>query len=138
LPGKTNMSEFALTGIGANPHYGTPGNPADRARVPGWLVVGCGCRGCRRILRDRHRLGHGGSTRIPASFCGIVGFKPSKSRVPTDGAFPFSPALDSIGPMAKTVALCAAADAVLAGEPRGPLNRKHCPDCGLGFHWGRR
>jgi aspartyl-tRNA(Asn)/glutamyl-tRNA(Gln) amidotransferase subunit A len=58
----------------------------------------------------------GGSTRIPAALCGIVGFKPSRQRVPTDGAFPLSFTLDSIGPMAKTVADCARADAVMAGE----------------------
>jgi aspartyl-tRNA(Asn)/glutamyl-tRNA(Gln) amidotransferase subunit A len=58
----------------------------------------------------------GGSTRMPASFCGVVGYKPSKFRIPTDGAFPLSYTLDSIGPLAKTVVQCAAADAVLAGE----------------------
>jgi aspartyl-tRNA(Asn)/glutamyl-tRNA(Gln) amidotransferase subunit A len=58
----------------------------------------------------------GGSCRAPAAFCGTVGYKPSKYRVPTEGAFPLSYTMDSIGPLAKTVADCAAADAVMAGE----------------------
>ena len=115
--GKTNMSEFALTGIGANPHYGTPRNPADRSRVPGGSSSGAAVAVADGFCEIAIGSDTGGSTRIPASFCGITGFKPSKSRVPTDGAFPFSPALDSVGPMAKTVAQCAAADAVMAGEP---------------------
>jgi aspartyl-tRNA(Asn)/glutamyl-tRNA(Gln) amidotransferase subunit A len=58
----------------------------------------------------------GGSTRIPAALCGVVGYKPSKSRVPTEGAFPLSYTLDSVGPIARSVAACAAADAVMAGD----------------------
>src|SRR5690606_38528297 len=58
----------------------------------------------------------GGSTRIPAALCGIVGYKPSKQRVPTEKVFPLSPSLDSIGPMGPSVACCVITDAVLAGE----------------------
>jgi aspartyl-tRNA(Asn)/glutamyl-tRNA(Gln) amidotransferase subunit A len=58
----------------------------------------------------------GGSCRIPAALCGVVGFKPTKSRVPTEGAYPLSPTLDSVGPLALTVADCVSADAILAGE----------------------
>ncbi len=57
----------------------------------------------------------GGSTRIPAAFNGIVGFKPTSHRVPKEGVFPLSYALDSVGPLAGDVALCAATDAVIAG-----------------------
>src|SRR6266849_5517098 len=64
----------------------------------------------------------GGSTRIPAALCGLVGWKPSKQRVPTDGAFPLSFTLDSIGPMAKSIAECALADAVMAGETAAVLD----------------
>jgi aspartyl-tRNA(Asn)/glutamyl-tRNA(Gln) amidotransferase subunit A len=63
----------------------------------------------------------GGSTRIPAVLCGITGWKPSKQRVPTDGAFPLSFSLDSVGPMARNVADCALADAVMAGEEPRPV-----------------
>ena len=113
---KTNMSEFAFTGIGINPHYGTPGNPADRARVPGGSSSGGAVAAGDGMCEIAIGSDTGGSVRIPAALCGIVGFKPSRQRVPTDGAFPLSYTLDSIGPMAKTVAQCALADAVMAGE----------------------
>jgi aspartyl-tRNA(Asn)/glutamyl-tRNA(Gln) amidotransferase subunit A len=113
---KTNMSEFAFSGVGANPHYGTPGNPFDRARVPGGSTSGGGVAVADGMCEIAIGTDTGGSTRIPAALCGIVGWKPSKQRVPTDGAFPLSFTLDSIGPMARTVAGCALADAIMAGE----------------------
>ena len=116
IVGKTNMSEFAFSGVGSNPHYGTPGNPADRARVPGGSSSGAGVAVADGMCEIAIGTDTGGSTRIPAALCGVVGFKPTKSRVPTDGAFPLSPTLDSIGPIARTVTDCAKADAILAGE----------------------
>jgi aspartyl-tRNA(Asn)/glutamyl-tRNA(Gln) amidotransferase subunit A len=116
IVGKTNMSEFAFTGLGINPHYGTPANPADRARVPGGSSSGAAVAVADGFCEIAIGSDTGGSVRIPASFCGITGFKPSRQRVPTEGAFPLSYSLDSIGPMAKTVAECAAADSVLANE----------------------
>jgi aspartyl-tRNA(Asn)/glutamyl-tRNA(Gln) amidotransferase subunit A len=113
---KTNMSEFAFTAVGANPHYGTPGNPADRLRAPGGSSAGAAVAVADGMCEIAIGSDTGGSVRMPASFCGVVGFKPSKFRVPTEGAFPLSYTLDSIGPLAKTVAQCAAADAVLSGE----------------------
>jgi aspartyl-tRNA(Asn)/glutamyl-tRNA(Gln) amidotransferase subunit A len=113
---KTNMSEFAFTGVGSNPHYGTPGNPADRARVPGGSSAGAGVSVADRMCEIAIGSDTGGSVRIPASLCGVVGFKPSRQRVPTDGAFPLSFTLDSVGPLALSVADCAHADAVMAGE----------------------
>jgi aspartyl-tRNA(Asn)/glutamyl-tRNA(Gln) amidotransferase subunit A len=118
---KNNMSEFAFTIIGANPHYGTPGNPADRARVPGGSSSGGAVAVADAMCEIAIGSDTGGSVRAPAALCGIVGFKPSKYRVPTDGAFPLSYSLDSIGPIARTVKACADADAVLAGEERRPL-----------------
>src|SRR6185312_12902885 len=113
---KTNMSEFAFSGVGTNPHFGTPGNPFDRTRAPGGSTSGGAVAVADGMCEIAIGTDTGGSTRIPAALCGLVGWKPSKRRVPTDGAFPLSFTLDSIGPMAKTVAECALADAVMAGD----------------------
>lgn len=131
IVGKTNMSEFAFTGVGANPHYGTPGNPADRERVPGGSSSGAGVAVADGMCEIGIGSDTGGSVRIPASLCGLVGFKPSKRRVSTEGAFPLSYSLDSIGPLAKTVAQCAAADSVLSGED--PWTLDAAPLAGLRF-----
>jgi aspartyl-tRNA(Asn)/glutamyl-tRNA(Gln) amidotransferase subunit A len=118
---KTNMTEFAFSGIGANPHFGTPGNPRDRSRVPGGSSAGAPISVADGMCDMAIGTDTGGSVRIPASLCGLVGFKPSRQRVPTDGAFPLSTTLDSVGPIGKSVADCAAADAVMAGETILPL-----------------
>jgi aspartyl-tRNA(Asn)/glutamyl-tRNA(Gln) amidotransferase subunit A len=118
---KTNMTEFAFSGIGANPHFGTPGNPRDRARVPGGSSAGAPVAVADGMCEISIGTDTGGSVRIPASLCGLVGLKPSRQRVPTDGAFPLSYSLDSVGPIARSVADCAKADAVMAGEAFSPL-----------------
>jgi aspartyl-tRNA(Asn)/glutamyl-tRNA(Gln) amidotransferase subunit A len=118
---KTNMTEFAFSGIGANPHFGTPGNPRDRTRVPGGSSAGAPVAVADGMCEIAIGTDTGGSVRIPASLCGLVGFKPSRQRVPTDGAFPLSTSLDSVGPIGRSVADCAAADAVMAGEDILPL-----------------
>lgn len=116
--GRTNMVEFAFGGVGLNPHYGTPKNPWDRktGRVPGGSSSGAGVAQadgmCVMALGSDTR----GSIRMPAALCGVAGFKPTASRVPREGAFPLSFSLDSVGPLANTVACCAAFDAVLADE----------------------
>ncbi|OQW58718.1 MAG: amidase [Proteobacteria bacterium SG_bin9] len=116
IAAKTNMVEFAFSGVGVNPHYGTPGNPADRKRVPGGSTSGGAVAVADGMGAITIGTDTGGSTRTPASLCGIVGFKPTQKRITRAGAYPLSFSLDSIGPMAKTVAECALADAVLAGE----------------------
>ena len=123
IVGKTNMTEFAFSGIGINPHYGTPGNPADRARIPGGSTSGAAVAVADGMCEIAIGSDTGGSTRIPAAFCGIVGFKPTQSRIPLDGAVPLSTTLDSIGPMARSVADCARADAVMAGGEPAPIER---------------
>ena len=126
---KTNMSEFAFTGIGINPHYGTPGNPADRARVPGGSSSGAAVAVADGMCDIAIGTDTGGSVRIPAALCGVTGFKPSRQRVPTAGAFPLSGSLDSIGPLARNIADCANADAVMAGE--APWTLEPAPLAGL-------
>lgn len=128
---KTNMSEFAFSGVGANPHFGTPGNPFDRGRVPGGSTSGGAVAVADGMCEIAIGTDTGGSTRIPAALCGLVGWKPSKQRVPTDGAFPLSFTLDSVGPMAGSVAQCALADAVMAGEAAPRL--EPAPLAGLRF-----
>jgi aspartyl-tRNA(Asn)/glutamyl-tRNA(Gln) amidotransferase subunit A len=117
--GRTNMTEFAFSGLGINPHFGTPLNPYDRdaARIPGGSSSGAAVSVTDAMAYGALGTDTGGSCRIPAALCGIVGFKPTARRVPTAGAFPLSTSLDSIGPLAATVACCAVLDAVLAGEP---------------------
>jgi aspartyl-tRNA(Asn)/glutamyl-tRNA(Gln) amidotransferase subunit A len=119
---KTNMSEFAYSGIGTNPHYGTPGNPADRKRVPGGSSAGAAVAAADGMCEVAIGTDTGGSCRIPGALCGIVGYKPSRQRIPTDGAFPLSYSIDSIGPIARSIEACAKADAVMAGETFTPLD----------------
>ena len=116
--GRTNMTEFAFSGIGINPHHGTPKAPWDRAtgRVPGGSSSGAAVSVADGMALAALGTDTGGSCRIPAAFCGIVGYKPTARRVPLAGCVPLSPGLDSIGPLANSVACCAAIDAILAGE----------------------
>ena len=116
IVGSTNMSEFAFSGVGFNPHYGTPGNPADRKRVPGGSSAGAAVSVADRMAVAALGTDTGGSVRIPAAVCGIVGFKPTARRVPIDGVVPLSTSLDSIGPLANSVECCAIVDAVFAAE----------------------
>lgn len=119
IVGRTNMSEFAFSGIGLNPHYGTPRNPWDRAvgRIPGGSSSGAAVAVADRMSVVSIGTDTGGSVRIPAALCGLVGFKPTARRVPTAGSVPLSTSLDSIGPLAVSVTCCALVDAALAGEP---------------------
>src|SRR5438067_8374263 len=118
---KTNMTEFAFSGVGLNPHYGTPGNPADRSRIPGGSSSGAAVAVADGMCEIAIGTDTGGSTRIPAALCGIVGFKPSQWRVPTQGAFPLSFTLDSVAPLARSVADCALAAAIMAADEPRPL-----------------
>ena len=116
--GRTNMTEFAFSGLGLNPNYGTPLNPWDRAtgRIPGGSSSGAAVSVTDGMAYGALGTDTGGSCRIPAAMCGIVGFKPTAGRVPLAGTFPLSPSLDSIGPLARSVDCCATLDAVLSGQ----------------------
>ena len=121
--GRTSMTEFAFSGLGINPHFGTPRAPWDRGagRIPGGSSSGAAVSVADGMALMGLGTDTGGSCRIPAAFCGVVGYKPTARRVPLAGAVPLSPTLDSIGPLAADVASCALVDAVLAGEaPRLP------------------
>jgi aspartyl-tRNA(Asn)/glutamyl-tRNA(Gln) amidotransferase subunit A len=133
---KTNMTEFAFSGIGANPHFGTPGNPHDRSRVPGGSSAGAPVAVADGMCDIAIGTDTGGSVRVPAALCGLVGFKPSRQRVPTDGAFPLSKTLDSIGPIAASVEDCVKADGVMAGERFAPLEPIALTDVSIGIAEG--
>lgn len=132
--GRTNMVEFAFSGLGVNPHHGTPLSPYDRAtgRLPGGSSSGAavavaGGMGLGALGSDT-----GGSCRLPAALCGIVGYKPTAKRVPLNGVLPLSPSLDSIGPLANTAGCCAVLHGLMAGgeDVLPPLPR---PLAGLRF-----
>jgi aspartyl-tRNA(Asn)/glutamyl-tRNA(Gln) amidotransferase subunit A len=115
--GKTNMHEFAFGATSQNPHWGTVANP----RLPG-RVAGGSSGGTAAALADHQAtigLGTdtGGSIRIPASCCGVVGFKPAFGALPVRGVFPLAPSFDTVGPMARTVADVALVESVLTGKP---------------------
>src|SRR6516225_1217515 len=123
--GRTNMTEFAFSGIGINPHYGTPKGSWQRGagHIPG------GSSGAAVSIVDRMAYGAlgtdtGGSCRIPAAYNGIVGYKPTQRRVPLDGGVPLSFTLDSFGPLTRSVSCCAILDAVLADEPVTALRKR--------------
>jgi len=144
LIGRTNMSEFAFSGLGMNPHYGTPRNPWERPTSPATSQADAGAHASPRPRADAGNQGRipggsssgaaisvadamahaalgtdtGGSCRIPAAFTGLVGYKPTAARVPRTGAIPLSTTLDSIGPIARSVACCATLDAILANDSR--------------------
>lgn len=110
LAGRTNMVEFAFSGVGINPHYGTPVNPCDAAvdRIPGGSSSGAAVSVATGAALAALGSDTGGSLRIPAALCGIVGFKSTARLVPLQGAVPLSSSLDTIGALTRSVA-----DAVL-------------------------
>jgi aspartyl-tRNA(Asn)/glutamyl-tRNA(Gln) amidotransferase subunit A len=117
--GRTNMTEFAYSGIGINPHYGTPRSAWNRkeGHVPGGSSSGAAVSIADRMAFCALGTDTGGSCRIPAAYNGIVGYKPTQRRVPLDGGVPLSFSLDSFGPLANSTACCAVLDAVLSAEP---------------------
>ena len=127
LIGRTNMTEFAYSGLGLNPHYGTPRSVWDReaGRIPGGSSSGAAVSVADGMAHAALGTDTGGSCRIPAAFNGLTGFKPTARRVPQGGVVPLSPSLDSIGPIARSVACCTALDAVLSGESHS----RPVPDC---------
>ncbi|MDB5957268.1 amidase [Ramlibacter sp.] len=117
--GRTNMTEFAYSGLGINPHYGTPANAHERAlrRIPGGSSSGAAVSVTDGMAAAALGTDTGGSCRIPAALNGIAGFKPTANSVPMEGTFPLSPSLDSVGPLAATAQCCAILHGVLSAAP---------------------
>jgi aspartyl-tRNA(Asn)/glutamyl-tRNA(Gln) amidotransferase subunit A len=117
LIGRTNMTEFAFSGLGLNPHYGTPLNRwrREERRIPGGSTSGGAISVSDGMAHGALGTDTGGSCRIPAAFNGLVGFKPTARRSPRRGALPLSTTLDSVGTIARSVSCCAALDSILSG-----------------------
>lgn len=125
IVGRTNMSEFAFSGLGLNPHYGDPlapyrrdtgDQPGGDARVAGGSSSGAAVSVADGMAAVALGSDTGGSLRIPAAFCGLTGFKPTAERIPRTGGVPLSSTLDSFGPIGVSVACCALVDRILAGR----------------------
>jgi len=117
--GKTNMSEFAFSGVGINPHHGTPANPASaaHARVPGGSSSGAAVSVALGLAEVGIGTDTGGSIRIPAALCGLVGYKSTQARIPCAGVMELSRTLDTVGSITRSVRACLAVDAVLSQQP---------------------
>lgn len=120
--GRTNMTEFAFSGLGLNPHHGTPLAPwrREEGRIAGGSSSGAAVSVADGMAAGAVGTDTGGSCRIPAAFCGVVGYKPTARRVPLDGVLPLSPSLDSVGPLGRSVSCCAILDAIFAGDDPAP------------------
>lgn len=124
--GCTNMTEFAYSALGFNPHYGTPWNPADThvQRAPGGSSSGSAVAVSKGLLPIGFGSDTGGSIRVPASFNGITGYKSSTGRYSMAGVYPLSVTLDSLGPLAHTVEDCILADAVTRGLAKAKIRKR--------------
>lgn len=120
--GRVNMSEFAFSGLGINPHFGTPANPraTDGHRLPGGSSSGSAVAVAAGLVPVAMGTDTGGSIRIPAAFNGIVGYKATRGRYGMGGVFPLSKSLDSLGPLTRTVSDAILIDAAMRGRT--------CPD----------
>ena len=128
LLGKTHMVEFAFGGVGINHHYGTPWNPWDAAtqRIPGGSSSGSAVAVAAGLAPAALGSDTGGSVRIPSSFCGLVGLKPTFGRLSNQGCLPLDSTLDSVGPMVRTVRDAALIYQILAGpDPAAPTTWGH-------------
>ena len=121
--GRVNMSEFAFSGLGINPHYGTPANPrsADGHRLPGGSSSGSAVAVAAGLVPVAMGTDTGGSIRIPAAFNGIVGYKGTRGRHAMEGVFPLASSLDSLGPLCRTVEDAVLIDAAMRGLSRGDV-----------------
>lgn len=123
--GRTNMSEFAFSGLGVNPHYGTPRNPVstDGHRLPGGSSSGAGVAVAAGLVPVAIGTDTGGSVRIPAAFNGVVGYKASRGRYSMRGVYPLAKSLDSLGPLTRTVQDAIWVDAAMRGRSAADIAR---------------
>jgi aspartyl-tRNA(Asn)/glutamyl-tRNA(Gln) amidotransferase subunit A len=131
--GRTNMSEFAFSGLGINPHYGTPENPhsPDAPRLPGGSSSGAGVAVAAGLVPVAMGTDTGGSIRIPAAFNGVVGYKATRGRYPMDGVFPLAKSLDSLGPLTRTVQDAVWVDAAMRRQSAPSIARGSVGDLQL-------
>jgi len=115
--GRTNMSEFAFSGLGINPHYGTPENPhsKDEPRIPGGSSSGAGVAVAAGLVPVAMGTDTGGSVRIPAALNGIIGYKATRGRYAMEGVYPLAGSLDSLGPLSRSVQDAVWVDAAMRG-----------------------
>ena len=125
MVGKANLHEFAYGVTSVNPHYGAVRNPHDVTRVAGGSSGGSAVAVAAGMCDWAVGSDTGGSIRIPASFCGVVGFKPAFGSIDTTGVIPLSPSLDTLGPLASDVMSAARAYSLMSGEamPQGPMRQ---------------
>ena len=131
LIGKTNMTEFAFSGLGLNPHYGTPpawGTAGESACAPGGSSSGAGVSIAAGMVPVSLGTDTAGSCRIPAAWNGVVGYKPTQSSLSGSGAFPLSPLLDAPGPLTRRVACCHSIYQLMAGSSAKDIPEKSLSD----------
>jgi aspartyl-tRNA(Asn)/glutamyl-tRNA(Gln) amidotransferase subunit A len=123
--GRVNMTEFAFSGLGLNPHFGTPRNPHGRdvPRIPGGSSSGSGVAVAQGLVPVAMGTDTGGSVRVPAAYNGVVGYKATRGRYSMDGVFPLSFSLDSLGPLCRTVTDAVLVDAAMRGLPTPGIQR---------------
>ncbi|PWU27396.1 amidase [Pseudomonas sp. RW407] len=116
--GKTNLSELAYSGLGLNPHFGTPANShfKGEARVPGGSSSGSAIAVATGVVPLAMATDTAGSIRIPAAFNGLVGYRSSRQRYSFDGVFPLARSLDALGPIAKSVRDLIAMDRLMRAD----------------------
>lgn len=126
--GRVNMSEFAFSGLGINPHYDTPRNPrsSDVSRIPGGSSSGSGVAVAAGLVPVSIGTDTGGSVRIPAAFNGVVGYKATRGRYSMEGVFPLAESLDSLGPLCRTVGDAIWVDAAMQGLSIANLPAMNC------------
>lgn len=131
--GRTNMNEFAFSGLGINPHYGTPRNPAsaDGHRIPGGSSSGSAAAVAAGLVPLAIGTDTGGSVRIPAAMTGIVGYKATRGRYAMKGVFPLAGSLDSLGPLCLTVQDAVWADAAMHSLTAPVIRRSEPADLSL-------